>query len=304
MLLAPGGMKRPLRSLVVLATVGMVACGGKRSTSDGGTAGMAGNAAGRGGGSGMAGGAGSGAAARGGAGGATGGGEGAAAGASGNGGTTGAGGAGTSGNAGRGGGAGTSGASGTGGEVGRGGTTGTAGTGGSDGRGGSTGAAGAGTGGSDGRGGATGTGGTLGGRCTEPADCSGTLPTASFCVPSWSCVEGRCAAECMGGRTCTESPSSGCLRCRVASTETPTSQGCANTPCVFDAARIVDVQQSGSCQPAQTPNFATWFCTGQWATFPTLDGSRPICTIQTVPTGLERWSVSCGACVSIVTIGN
>ena len=105
----------------------------------------------------------------------------------------------------------------------------------------------------------------------------------------------------MGGRTCYEAPSSGCLLCQVSPPPLVMSQGCVNTPCVFDAARISDVQQSGSCQPAQTPNFATWHCTGQWAT---LDGSREICTIQTVPTGLERWSVSCGACVSIVTIGN
>ena len=114
-------------------------------------------------------------------------------------------------------------------------------------------------------------------------------------------MEGTCAAECLGGRTCTEAPSSGCLLCRESTTTTAMSQGCVNTPCVFDAARISGVQQGSSCQPAQTPNFATWHCTGQWAT---LDGSRAICTIQQVRSELERWSVSCGTCVSIVTIGN
>jgi hypothetical protein len=100
----------------------------------------------------------------------------------------------------------------------------------------------------------------------------------------------------MGGRTCIESPDSGCLRC------SQISQGCVGTPCAFAAAQVIDVQQSTSCDPSQIPNFTTWHCTGQWAV---LDGgSRIPCTIQTVPTGAERWSVSCGSCMTIVTIGN
>jgi len=79
------------------------------------------------------------------------------------------------------------------------------------------------------------------------------------------------------------------------------SQGCAGTPCVFDVGQISDVQQSSSCQPSQTPNFSTWHCMGQWAV---LAGGGTICTIQPIPTGLERLSVSCGSCVSILTIGN
>jgi hypothetical protein len=105
----------------------------------------------------------------------------------------------------------------------------------------------------------------------------------------------------MGGRTCIEAPSSGCLGCTTPSSPTGMSQGCAGTPCVFDVGQISDVQQSSSCQPSQTPNFSTWHCMGQWAV---LAGGGTICTIQPIPTGLERLSVSCGSCVSILTIGN
>jgi hypothetical protein len=78
------------------------------------------------------------------------------------------------------------------------------------------------------------------------------------------------------------------------------SQGCGANPCVFDAARITDVDQV-TCQSSPPPSFATWHCVGQWAV---PAGGGDICTIQTIPTGLERWSVSCGSCITVVTIGN
>jgi len=132
-----------------------------------------------------------------------------------------------------------------------------------------------------------------------PADC-GTPPAGVglFCGSTlWSCVEGNCTAECMGGRTCTELPNSGCLRCPLAS---PMSEGCVGTACVFTAGQVLDRAQSNGCEASNTPNFNTWHCTGRWAV---LDGSGTICTIQTVPTDAIRWSVSCGSCVTIVTVG-
>jgi len=103
----------------------------------------------------------------------------------------------------------------------------------------------------------------------------------------------------MGGRTCIESPDSGCLRCTTPSTPSM-SQGCVGSACVFTAAQVISVERNNGCQASNTPNFDTWHCTGQWAT---LDGSRTVCTIQTVPTDAIRWSISCGTCVTVVTVG-
>jgi hypothetical protein len=104
----------------------------------------------------------------------------------------------------------------------------------------------------------------------------------------------------MGGRTCVEAPSSGCLGCTTSSGGTM-SEGCAGTACVFTAAQVGSVQYSDNCQPADTPDFSTWHCQGRWAV---LDQSNTFCTIQTVPTGAIRWTVSCGACVAYVNIRN
>ncbi len=264
-------MKNTVRCLVVAWAFGLSACGGKASNSDGGPDGAAGNVA-----------------------------------SGGRGGTTGAGGAVGGDRGGRGGGGGAhGGTTGGGGGVGSGGTTGTAGA--------SAGAAGAagGGGGGAGRGGALGTagstgsggaGGTPGGRCTAPADCGSAAAGVGFCSgTTWSCVDGACTAECMGGRTCTEAPDSGCLLCRTASSTTPMSQGCVGTACVFVAGQVRETQRSTGCESSNTPDFATWHCTGQWAS---LAGSNTPCTIQNVPTDAVRYSISCGSCVTVVTLGN
>jgi hypothetical protein len=78
------------------------------------------------------------------------------------------------------------------------------------------------------------------------------------------------------------------------------SQGCVGTACVFDPARVNNIQRSASCQPSNTPDFATWHCTGQWAALP----GGGTCTIQIVPTDAIRYSISCGSCVTVVTLGN
>jgi len=189
-----------------------------------------------------------------------------------------------------------------------GGTTGSAGAGG-----GSAGAAGAigsggtgggaaGTTGTTGTGGANGAGGTSPGRCTTPGDCGGVAAGVSFCSSTrWSCVAATCTAECMGNRTCVEAPDSGCLQCRTESSTTQMSQGCVTTACVFQAAQVRDVQRSSGCQAANTPDFSTWHCTGHWARLP---DNVTACTIQIVPTDAIRYSISCGSCVTVVTIGN
>ncbi|HXT99491.1 MAG TPA: hypothetical protein VN903_00775, partial [Polyangia bacterium] len=164
--------------------------------------------------------------------------------------------------------------------------------------------------GTAGRGGATGTagasgtagaGGTQPARCTAPTDCSGTLTGTTFCpAPTWSCLDGACVAECMGGRTCTEAPDSGCLLCRTPTTTM--SQGCVGTQCVFSFSMISQMEQSSGCDASNTPNFQTWQCTGRWAVLP--GASRTACTIQNVATDAIRYSVSCGSCVTVVTINS
>jgi len=318
MLLARGVMTQPLRNLIAVVAVatGLAACGGKSSHPDGGPAGAAGSAgAGRGGGgaggaSGAAGSAGPGRGGGGGSatgvagtqgaagmGGAGGGGPGPGGSGAGTGGSAGSGGA-PSGTAGSGGPAGGPGGGGPGGgAAGKGGAPGTGGAGGGGGGGGTAGAA-----GSTGRGGAggSGAGGTGGSdaKCTAPADCSGGLggTTGTFCSPAWSCVNYRCTAECMSGRTCLEMPDSDCLVCRTGS-GSPVQEGCPSTACAFDPARVGSVSQV-TCASSPPPDFSTWHCTGRWAKLP--DGT--LCTIQTIPTDAIRWSVSCGGCVTVVEI--
>src|SRR6185369_3465642 len=99
------------------------------------------------------------------------------------------------------------------------------------------------------------------------ADCGGAPPAGvGFCSgTTWSCVDGACTSECMGGRTCVEAPDSGCLLCRTSSSATPMSQGCLGTACGFAVGQVRDVQRSPGCDASNTPDFATWHCTGRWA---------------------------------------
>jgi hypothetical protein len=79
---------------------------------------------------------------------------------------------------------------------------------------------------------------------------------------------------------------------------TPMSQGCVGTACALDVSRIRTIERSAGCGPLDTPDFATWSCTGQWGY---VRPSGLICTITSLPTGAIRFAVSCGACVTIVT---
>jgi hypothetical protein len=73
------------------------------------------------------------------------------------------------------------------------------------------------------------------------------------------------------------------------------SQGCLGTPCVIDPARIRRVTQA-TCASSPPPDFSTWNCMGAWATLP----SGGLCTIQVVPVDAIVFTVTCGACVTIV----
>jgi hypothetical protein len=275
-----------------IVAITIAACGGgSASKSDGDSDAAAGAGGGRGG----AGGGSAGTSGAGGAAGATAGTAGAAAGSGGAGGNAGRGGA-----SGTGGGA--VGSGGAGGNAGRGGASGTAGGGaagaggGNAGRGGASGtgggAAGAG-GGNAGRGGASGAGGSM--FCSSPADCTGTPGTGTFCSnPSWSCVANRCNWECMGGRTCREYPSSGCIRCGMAP---EMSQGCLGDPCVINPATVTQIQPINCA--GSTLDVTAWSCTGSWARRP--GDFSGACTIQTVPTGSINWTVSCGPCAWFVS---
>jgi hypothetical protein len=70
---------------------------------------------------------------------------------------------------------------------------------------------------------------------------------------------------------------------------------CTVQPCAVDAARITRVQQL-SCMSSPPPDFANWRCSGA-RLFPP---GGPECTIQVVPAGSIIYTVSCGACVTLV----
>ena len=207
-------------------------------------------------------------------------------------------------------GGGAAGASGSGGDGGRGGASGSGGGavagrgGGSSLGGGGGGLGGGGAGGVSGGGGSAGRGGASGGdgtapimTCTAPASCTGT-PVAGpwYCdSPSWSCVDGSCTWECMGGRTCTEAPSSGCLSCS-SSGGVPSS--CIGDACAIDRTRTWRATRL-NCTSLPPLDFATWSCWGHRGA-QSVGGQLRLCTIQALPTDAIRYSVSCGECVTIV----
>ncbi len=289
----------PMRKREYLgAVLGLVllGCGGSGAIQDGGGGGSGGATGGRGG---AGGGAGSGSGVAGG--GSSGSGvAGVGGGVAGNGG-------GVAGNGGGGGAA--AGASGSGGDGGRGGASGSgggavAGRGGGGGGGLGGGGAGGTSGGGGGFGGSAGRGGASGGdgaapimTCTAPASCTGT-PVAGpwYCSsPSWSCVDGSCTSECMGGRTCTEAPSSGCLSCS-SSGGVPSS--CIGDACAIDRTRTWRATRI-NCTSLPPLDFATWSCWGHRGA-QSVGGQLRLCTIQALPTDAIRYSVSCGECVTIV----
>jgi hypothetical protein len=287
----------PMRKREYLgAVLGLVllGCGGSGAIQDGGGGGSGGAPGGRGGvgggggsGSGVAGGGSSGSGVAG-VGGAVAGSGGSVAGSGGGGGSA-------------------AGASGAGGDGGRGAASGSgggavAGRGGDGGLGG--GGAGGVSGGGGGFGGSAGPGGASGGdgaapimTCAAPASCTGT-PIAGpwYCSsPSWSCVDGSCTWECMGGRTCTEAPSSGCLSCS-SSGGVPSS--CIGDACAIDRTRTWRATRI-NCTSLPPLDFATWSCWGHRGA-QSVGGQLRLCTIQSLPTDAIRYSVSCGECVTIV----
>jgi hypothetical protein len=270
----------------------LLGCGGTGATTDGGGGGSGAGPGGRGGagggagsGSGVAGGGSSGSGVAGGSGSVAGSGGGVAGGGGGAAGTSGSGGGGNGGASGGGGSA-----------AGRGGGGG-GGSGGSLGGSGGVAGGGAGNAGNAGRGGASGGGGAAPiMTCTAPASCTGTPFTAgNYCtIPSWSCVDGSCTWECMGGRTCTEAPSSGCLIC---SSSTPPSS-CIGNACEISPTRTWRTTRL-NCTSLPPLDFATWSCWGQRGA-ENVGGQLRLCTIQPIATGALRYSVSCGECVTIV----
>jgi hypothetical protein len=269
----------------------LLGCGGTGATTDGGGGGSGAGPGGRGGagggagsGSGVAGGGSSGSGVAGGSGSVAGSGGGVAGGGGGAAGTSGSGGGGNGGASGGGGSA-----------AGRGGGGG--GSGGSLGGSGGVAGGGAGNAGNAGRGGASGGGGAAPiMTCTAPASCTGTPFTAgNYCtIPSWSCVDGSCTWECMGGRTCTEAPSSGCLIC--SSSTQPSS--CIGNACEISPTRTWRTTRL-NCTSLPPLDFATWSCRGQRGS-ENVGGRLRLCTIQPIATGALRYSVSCGECVTIV----
>ena len=339
MLLAPGGMKGPLRCLVVvgdrvrglrregdrirtaaptapLETARAAVAAGRRAPAGRSDQPVAAAGVGvaarrpaqqetlraRTGAAGTGGGGGSGGAAGGTAGGGTageaGGGRGGTSGTAGagggRGGTTGSAGAG-GGSAGRGGTSGTAGA----GAAGTGGAAGTAGAGGGAGRGGATGTAGL-----IGTGGASGAGGTTAGRCTAAADCGGTAPAGvGFCSGTSGAASTARASPSDGRQDVYRGAAIWSLRsARTSSSTTPTSQGCVGTACAFVPAQVRDVQRSAGCEASNTPDFATWHCTGRWADV--RGGQHLRARSRTSSPDAIRYSISCGACITVVTIGN
>jgi hypothetical protein len=70
---------------------------------------------------------------------------------------------------------------------------------------------------------------------------------------------------------------------------------CPGDACAFDRARVSQIQTLNCSTP---PDLGTWSCLGSFARLQ----NGTICSIQAVTTAPERWSISCGFCVTVVTL--
>ena len=128
--------------------------------------------------------------------------------------------------------------------------------------------------------------------CRAAEDCAARpLPgTSRFCTGrvGWSCVVGRCTAECAAsGRTCARD-AAGCIACSDGARACPGAM-CATPP--LDAGRYED----GFCARAFSREVTE--CFGAFAVL--RDGL--VCTLEDLPTGAIRAIMACAGCQTTLT---
>lgn len=128
------------------------------------------------------------------------------------------------------------------------------------------------------------------GECAIPGDCArlDTPPSVRFCPTSaWSCIAGRCVWECSGGRSCGLRPG-GCLACNGAAPACP-ADACRGViqskPPMIDEALCARgyLQEVGRC----------------FGGFVRLKDGE-LCTLEGLPTGLQRELLACGRCQTAI----
>jgi hypothetical protein len=128
------------------------------------------------------------------------------------------------------------------------------------------------------------------GECVVPADCQAmdTPPSVRFCPRSaWSCVAGRCTWECTGRRICSLRPG-GCLSCDG---EAPV---CKAAACSGAITRKMPMIDEALCARGFLLEIDR--CFGGFVQLK--DGT--LCTLEGLPTGLERELLACGRCQTAI----
>jgi hypothetical protein len=121
--------------------------------------------------------------------------------------------------------------------------------------------------------------------CVTVDDCEGSVPLGGGCGSvAWTCLLGRCTAQCMGGRVCRQESD----RCVVCSRPgAPDERSCTSDACV--PASLPPRTISASCRrPIHSEIVA---CFGAFVRL--ADGT--LCTVETSSNG-STWMLGCGRC--------
>lgn len=121
--------------------------------------------------------------------------------------------------------------------------------------------------------------------CVTADDCEGAISAGGGCqTAAWSCVLGRCTAQCSGGQNCSQDTIA-CVKCSRQSM--PDERSCVADACTPAAlpARLI----SASCRRPVQGQIAG--CFGSFVRL--TDGT--LCTVETLSDG-ETQMLACGRC--------
>lgn len=156
--------------------------------------------------------------------------------------------------------------------------------------------------------------------CRSPSDCDGTAKVTRWCDVlgadggAWSCVQGRCVAQCstQAGQTCEQDSATDCLKC-------PPTAACVAPDCTRSARftwRIGDIACSEDAgitsgttvrELVTAPNcgiplviddvaFGTLYEHGGLVRSARIERMGGVCVVNDLPTGLQRLLFDCPKC--------